>query len=67
MAQMTIPAEPSYRRKVYTGLKGVNFSADPSLVDSRHSPDALNMISDNGGDYFTFMDTYFDYNGITGI
>ena len=49
MAQMTIPAEPSYRRKVYTGLKGVNFSADPSLVDSRHSPDALNMISDNGG------------------
>lgn len=49
MAQMTLPAEPAYKRTAYKNLLGADFSADPSLVDSRHSPDLLNMISDNGG------------------
>lgn len=49
MAQMSLPAEPSYRRTSYSELRGVDFSQDPALVDRRHSPDALNMVSDNGG------------------
>ena len=49
MAQMTLPSEPSYRRTSYSELKGVDFSVDPALVDRKHSPDALNMISDRGG------------------
>lgn len=49
MAQMQLPAEPTYRRTSYSKLLGADFSVDPSLVDSRHSPDLLNMISDNGG------------------
>ena len=49
MAQMTVPAEPSYRTTSYNGLKGADFSNDPSLVARNHSPDLLNMISDNGG------------------
>lgn len=49
MAQLTLPAEPAYKRTSYSELKGVDFSVDPALVDKRHSPDALNMISDEGG------------------
>lgn len=49
MAQMTLPAAPNYKRTSYSGLLGCDFSVDPSLVDRRHSPDCLNMISDNGG------------------
>ena len=49
MAQMSVPAEPSYRTTSYNGLKGADFSNDPSLVARNHSPDLLNMISDNGG------------------
>ncbi len=49
MAQMTVPAEPSYKTTSYNGLKGADFSNDPSLVARNHSPDLLNMISDNGG------------------
>ena len=49
MAQMSVPAEPSYKTTSYNGLKGADFSNDPSLVSRNHSPDLLNMISDNGG------------------
>lgn len=49
MAQMSVPAEPSYKSTSYSGLKGADFSNDPSLVARNHSPDLLNMISDNGG------------------
>ena len=49
MAQMKLPAEPKYQRTSYSKLLGADFSIDPALVDSRHSPDILNMISDNGG------------------
>lgn len=49
MAQMSVPAEPSYKTTSYSGLKGADFSNDPSLVARNHSPDLLNMISDNGG------------------
>ena len=49
MAQMSVPAEPSYKTTSYNGLKGADFSNDPSLVARNHSPDLLNMISDNGG------------------
>lgn len=49
MAQMTVPAEPSYKTTTYNGLKGADFANDPSLVARNHSPDLVNMISDNGG------------------
>lgn len=49
MAHMTVPAEPSYRTTSYSSLKGADFSNDPSLVARNHSPDVLNMISDDGG------------------
>lgn len=49
MAQLTLPSAPAYRRTSYSGLLGADFSVDPALVDKRHSPDLLNMISDNGG------------------
>ena len=54
MAQLTLPSAPAYKRTAYkrtsySGLLGADFSVDPSLVDKRHSPDLLNMISDNGG------------------
>lgn len=48
MAQMQLPAATQFQRTSYTGLLGADFSVDPSLVDKRHSPDLLNMISDNG-------------------
>lgn len=49
MAQMNVPAEPSYKTTTYNGLKGADFSNDPSLVAKNHSPDLVNMVSDNGG------------------
>lgn len=49
MAQLTLPSAPAYKRTSYSGLLGADFSVDPSLVDKKHSPDLLNMISDNGG------------------
>lgn len=49
MAQMTVPAEPSYKTTTYNGLKGADFANDPSLVARNRSPDLVNMISDNGG------------------
>lgn len=37
------------RTKVYGGFRGVDFSADPSLVDAGRSPWAVNMMAGNGG------------------
>ncbi|MBR2927557.1 MAG: hypothetical protein IKC24_00160 [Oscillospiraceae bacterium] len=39
----------SIRTKVYSGFRGVDFSADPSLVDAGRSPWAVNMIAGSGG------------------
>ena len=46
---LKVPNSPATSTTVYKDLKGVDFSQDASLVDSRHSPDMLNMISDEGG------------------
>ena len=35
--------------KVYSGFRGVDFAADPSLVDASRSPWAVNMIAGSGG------------------
>lgn len=42
-------SKSSIRTKVYSSFRGVDFSTDPSLVDSSRSPWAPNMISDMGG------------------
>lgn len=44
-----VPKAPPTKRISYDDLKGADFSVDPSLVDKKHSPDLVNMISDNGG------------------
>lgn len=49
MAQMSVPAEPSYKTTSYNGLRGADFSSDTSQVANNHSPDLLNLISDYGG------------------
>lgn len=49
MAKMDIPAAPKQYITSYTTLKGVDFSVSPVEVDRQHSPDMLNMISDEGG------------------
>lgn len=46
---LTVPESPPTKTIVYTDLLGVDFSQDASLVDRQHSPDMLNMISDEGG------------------
>ena len=46
---LTVPNGPATKTTIYTDLKGVDFSQDASLVDRHHSPDMLNMISDEGG------------------
>lgn len=46
---LKVPNSPATSTTIYKDLKGVDFSQDASLVDSRHSPDMLNMISDEGG------------------
>lgn len=46
---LTVPNGPATKTTIYTDLKGVDFSQDASLVDRQHSPDMLNMISDEGG------------------
>lgn len=46
---LTVPNGPATKTKIYTELRGVDFSQDASLVDRQHSPDMLNMISDEGG------------------
>lgn len=45
---MNVPSEPTYYTTDFTNLKGANFSVDSSLVDAYHSPDLLNMISQEG-------------------
>lgn len=37
------------RTKTYGGFRGVDFAADPSLVDTNRSPWAVNMIAGSGG------------------
>ena len=37
------------RAKTYAGFRGVDFAADPSLVDACRSPWAVNMMADSGG------------------
>ena len=39
----------SIRTKTYGGFRGVDFSADPSLVDASRSPWAVNMVAGSGG------------------
>lgn len=46
---MRAPKRPDTYTINYKGLKGVDFSVDPSLVSRSRSPDMLNMISDKGG------------------
>lgn len=43
------PAEQKVYTSVYTNFKGVDFTNDPTQVFKRRSPDALNMIPDDGG------------------
>lgn len=43
------PSEPKVYTSVYTNFKGVDFTNDPTQVFKRRSPDALNMIPDDGG------------------
>ena len=49
MGKLTVPAQPKVYTSKYGNLRGNDFSKDPSLVDKRRSPMALNMISDNCG------------------
>ena len=49
MAKLEIPAAPRMLTTQYTTLKGVDFSVSAIEVDRQHSPDMLNMISDEGG------------------
>ena len=46
---LTVPEGAPTKTIVYTDLLGVDFSQDASLVDRQHSPDMVNMISDEGG------------------
>lgn len=39
----------SIRTKKYERFRGVDFSADPALVDDARSPWAPNMVADMGG------------------
>lgn len=49
MAQQNIPSQPAIRTIEYRNLLGVDYQRDPVEVDRRHSPDMINMISDEGG------------------
>jgi len=49
MSQLKVPTNSTPNTITYSDLKGVDFLHDPSEVDRYRSPDALNMISDNGG------------------
>ena len=49
MARLDIPAAPAQYTTQYANLRGVDFSVSPVEVDRQHSPDMLNMISDEGG------------------
>lgn len=43
------PSEDKIYTSVYTDFRGVDFTSDPTQVFKRRSPDALNMIPDEGG------------------
>ena len=49
MGKINVPAAPALKTTRYSGFFGVDFSQDPSLVERRRSPMAINLISDNGG------------------
>ena len=46
---MNVPDSPKKYTMAYENLKGVDLSKDQTEVDRYHSPDMLNMISDEGG------------------
>ena len=46
---LKVPSAPSTNTIKYTNLLGCDFSQEASLVDRAHSPDMVNMISDEGG------------------
>ena len=46
---LKVPDGPNPKTIKYSDLLGCDFSQDASLVDRRHSPYMLNMISDEGG------------------
>ena len=43
---MNVPDSPKKYTMAYENLKGVDLSKDQTEVDRYHSPDMLNMISD---------------------
>jgi hypothetical protein len=51
--KMRVPLPNGNNKKmhttVYQTFRGVDFSTDPALVDSRRSPAAVNLVSDAGG------------------
>lgn len=49
MAQLNVPAAPALKTSRYSELRGVDFSQDPSLINKKRSPMAINLISDAGG------------------
>ena len=46
---LEMPSEPKVYTSVYSNFKGVDFTSDSTKVFKRRSPDALNMIPDDGG------------------
>lgn len=46
---LKVPEGPNPKTIKYSDLLGCDFSQDASLIDRRHSPNMLNMISDEGG------------------
>ena len=48
MAQLNVPAAPALKTSRYSELRGVDFSQDPSLINKKRSPMAINLISDAG-------------------
>lgn len=49
MEHLTYRRGKQLRTTIYESFKGVDFSKDELVVDKNHSPDAKNMISDEGG------------------
>lgn len=46
---LTAPAAPATKTIKYSNLLGCDYSQEASLIDRTHSPDMINMISDEGG------------------
>lgn len=49
MGKLTVSSKPRLSTAKYSGLRGIDLSHSPKEVNRRHSPDMLNMISDDGG------------------